>query len=331
MINKNIDKQKMVAGVDIGGTNTVVGIFDFDNNFLSEKSFLTNPDEGVNIFMNRLEEEILELISKYKDTHSLEGIGIAAPSANYFTGIIESPANLKWGNVRIVEILNERFKIPVTLINDANAAALGEQEFGRAKGMKNFAVITLGTGLGTGIVIDGHILYGENGLAGEIGHSIIEKNGRQCNCGRRGCLETYVSASGIKRTVFNLLSSSNDKSELRHINFESVTSKKISELALLHDPIALKAFIITGKILGRALSNMVTCFDPEVIILSGGLAEAGELLLEPTTKYFENSLLSLYKGKVQILNSKLKSGRSAVLGAGSLIKETLCKSMLQVI
>jgi glucokinase len=326
-----LEKQETVVGVDIGGTNTIFGIVDFNNNIISEHSIKTYPERGVDDFFERLALNINETYKKLKPGNVLSGIGIAAPGANHLKGIIQSPANLKWGNVNVYEIMEKYFDVPIALINDAKAAALGEQEFGSAIGINNFIVITLGTGLGTGIVLDGQILHGENGFAGEIGHSIVEKNGRQCNCGRRGCLETYVSASGIKRTVFNLLSSCNEKSEFRYLNFETVTSKHISELALQNDPIALKAFNFTGKIFGRALSNMVTCFDPKVIILYGGLAEAGELLLKPTRKYLENSLLNIYNGKVQILKSKLQNGRSAVLGAGSLVKKTLRKNIAQAI
>lgn len=331
MANNITDKKEIVVGVDIGGTNTVFGIVDFNNNILLEDSFKTIPENGADNFFERLAIIIKEAYGKFESKYVLSGIGVAAPGANYLSGIIESPANLKWGNVNFTEIMRKYFQVPVALINDANAAALGEQEFGKAKGVKNFIVITMGTGLGTGIVVNGQLLYGENGLAGEIGHTIVKKGGRQCNCGRRGCLETYVSANGIRRTVFNFLGHFTEQSELRQISFENVTSKLICELALQNDPIALKAFHFTGKILGRALSNVVANFDPKVIILAGGLAEANELLFEPAIKYFESTLLNVYKGKVQILKSNLQDGRSAVLGATSFVREILCKEILQVI
>ena len=331
MIDKKSDSEKVVIGVDIGGTNTAIGIVNYKNELLLENSFLTKADEGIDAFIKRLTKKIEEAIGRYEATHILEGIGVAAPSANYLNGIIESPANLKWGDVNFIEMMKKNFDVPIALINDANAAALGEQKFGSAKGMNNFIVLTLGTGLGTGIVVNGHLLYGENGFAGEIGHTIIEKDGRQCNCGRRGCLETYVSATGIKRTVFNFLSKYNDQSELRRLNFEDVTGKQISEFALQNDQIALKAFNYTGEILGRALANIVTYFDPQAIILSGGLVDSDELLLNPTLKYFDEFLLNVYKGKVQILKSNLQNGEAAVLGACSFAREEIFENILNII
>ena len=325
-----MNKDQIVIGVDIGGTNTTIGIVDFNNNILFEESFLTKADQGAETFSGRLSNHINDAYSKQKDKFSLEGIGIAAPGANYQNGIIESPANLKWGNVNFIELMKEHIHVPIALINDANAAALGEQQFGSAKGMKNFIVLTLGTGLGAGVVINGHLLYGENGHAGELGHAIIDKNGRQCNCGKYGCLETYVSASGIKRTVFNLLCNSTDTSELRNMDFENITGKMIAELGSRNDPIAVKAFTYTGEILGMALSNLVAFFDPKAIILCGGLVEAGELLLKPTFTYFEKFLLNIYKGKVQIIKSNLQNGKSAVLGACSFIRETISEGIVNV-
>ena len=325
-----MNKDQIVIGVDIGGTNTTIGIVDFHNNIILENSFLTRPDQGADIFSISLARHINNAYSNYKNEYSLEGIGIAAPGANYQNGIIESPANLKWGNVKFIELMKEHFQVPISLINDANAAALGEHQFGSAKGMKNFIVLTLGTGLGTGIVVDGRLLYGENGYAGELGHAIIEKNGRQCNCGKHGCLETYVSASGIKRTVFNLLCNSNDPSELRYMDFEKITGKIIGELGIKNDPIAVKAFNYTGEILGIALSNLVTFFDPKAIILSGGLMEADELLLKPTFTTFERYLLNIYKGKVKIIKSGMTNGKSAVLGACSFIRENISEGIINV-
>ena len=323
-----MNKDQIVIGVDIGGTNTTIGIVDFHNNILLENSFLTNPDQGAAAFSNNLAQYINNSYTLYKNEYNLEGIGIAAPGANYQNGIIEAPANLKWGNVKFIELMKQHFHVPIALINDANAAALGELQFGSAKGMKNFIVLTLGTGLGTGIVVDGHLLYGENGYAGELGHAIIEKNGRQCNCGKHGCLETYVSASGIKRTVLNLLCNSNEPSELRHIDLENITGKLIGELGVKNDPIAVKAFNYTGEILGIALSNLVTFFDPKAIILSGGLTEAGDLLLKPTYTTFEKYLLNIYKGKVKIIKSGMMNGKSAVLGACSFIRENISEGVI---
>jgi glucokinase len=318
-------KQEVIAGVDIGGTNTVLGLIDNENNYLAEKSFETKSENGIDVYIERLVNSINEIFEKFSDAHELIGIGLAAPNANFLTGIIENSVNLKWRNVNLVDLIKKHFNIPIAMINDANAAALGEQICGSAKGMRNFIVLTLGTGLGSGIVVDGNLIYGENGLAGELGHVIVKSDGRKCNCGKNGCLETYISANGIRRTVFDLISYYNEETELQNISFNKLTSKYISELALKNDVIALKAFEFTGEILGRALSNVVAYFDPEAIILVGGLSESGDLLLKPTKFYFEKYLLNIYKGKVQILKSALQNGRAAVLGASSFVTKEINK------
>lgn len=311
--------QDVTIGIDIGGTNTVIGFIDTKGKYLVEDSISTLPDEEAEKFISRLSERIKLLYGPLQNQYNIIGIGVAAPNANYYSGIIETPSNLKWRNVNFVKIMESYFNHPVSIINDANAAALGEQIFGQAKGMKNFIEITLGTGLGSGIVIDGNILLGENGFAGEIGHTIVEPNGRLCNCGRKGCLETYASASGISRTVFFLLSHYNVYSKLRDIPFNQLNGEMISELALKGDPIALQAFEFTGEVLGKALANVSLYYSPEAIILFGGLANAGELLLKPTRHYFEKNLLNVFDGRIKILQSKLQDGNAAVLGASSLI------------
>jgi glucokinase len=215
-------------------------------------------------------------------------------------------------------------------MNDADAAAIGEHSLGVAQKMKNFIVLTLGTGLGSGIFVDGHLMRGENGLAGELGHIIIEQGGRECTCGRNGCLETYVSAGGIKRTASHFLSLLRVESELQNIPFNLLTSKKVSELALKKDPVAMEVFNYTGQILGKALANVVTVFNPEAIILFGGLADSDELLLKPTKFYFENNLLNFYKGHVKILKSGLQNSKAAVFGACEFAKEILVKNIINV-
>jgi glucokinase len=325
-----IDKQEIVVGIDIGGTNTALGIVDFKNNILCEHSFKTCPDKGADDYFGRLDAAIREVYIKFENKYVLSGIGMAAPAANYLKGTIESSANLKWENVDVIKIMKKHFDIPVAIMNDADAAAMGEHVFGVAKNMKNFIVLTLGTGLGSGIFVKGHLLHGENGLAGELGHIIIEQDGRECSCGRKGCLETYVSASGIKRTVSYLLSTSRLETGLKNISLNELTSKKVSELALNKDPVALQVFNYTGEILGKALSNIVTIFDPEAIILFGGLADADELLLKPTKFYFEENLLSFYKGKVKILKSGLQNGKAAVLGSCELVKEKIVNNIINV-
>ena len=238
-------------------------------------------------------------------------------------GTIETPSNINWGKVNFVTLLKEHFQIPIAITNDANAAALGEYEYGLGKGLKNFIVITLGTGLGSGIIINGNLLYSEGGLAGEFGHTIVKPNGRLCNCGRKGCLESYASANGIRRTVFNLIARNNVSSELQNISFNQINSKIIYDLAVKEDTIAAKAFDFTGKILGKALANLATSFVPEAIILFGGLADSGEFLLKPTRYHFEKNLLSIHKNKVKILKSSIENGMAAVLGASSLVNKKI--------
>jgi glucokinase len=330
MIIDITERKEIVVGVDIGGTNTAVAFMNFNDEILVERSFKTESRKSAENFFDRLSGLIKEEYSKISNSYLLSGIGLAAPSVNLIEGTIESPANLNWGNVNLIEILKKHFDFPVSVLNDANAAAIGEYKYGAARGKKNFIVLTLGTGLGSGIFIDGHLLQGENGLAGELGHNIVESNGRECSCGRKGCLETYVSATGLKRSVFHFLSNSNEQSELRNFNFNELTSKKISELALAQDPIALKVFNFTGEILGRALSNAVTYYNPEAIILFGGLADSDGLLLNPVNFYFEKYLLNIYQGKIRILKSDLQNSKAAVLGACNYVMESIRKNEIAV-
>lgn len=316
-------KQKFTVGIDIGGTNTVFGFVDDEGKFLSGNSIPTETDIDPGKFVSKLAASIKKMKSNYESDFLLEGIGVAAPSANYFKGTIEAPSNLNWGNVNIVSILKEHFDLPIAIINDASAAALGEFYHGHAKGIKNFIVITLGTGVGAGVFVDGNLIYGERGLAGELGHIIINHDGRKCNCGRCGCLETYVSATGMRRTVLEFLSFYNDRSELREFTVNQLTGQLISELAGKGDPIAVRAFDFTGQILGRAMANLAAYFSPRLIVLFGGLVNSGNLLLEPTKRYFEENLLNVHKGRIQVLISKLNNGSGAVLGASSIIKREL--------
>jgi glucokinase len=320
-----MEKQNIIVGVDIGGTNTAFGFLNIENQFLYEDSFLTEPVYGAEKFAQKLAKYISDAFRKYSDQYNLCGISMAAPSANFLNGSIESSANLQWKEVKLVNIMKKYFDTPIIILNDGDAAAIGEYVNGSAKGMKNFLVLTLGTGVGSGIIVNGELLSGEHGHAGELGHIIIKPKGRKCKCGRYGCLETYISANGIRRTAVSLLGYYDFKSQLRNISYNDLTSLYISELAEAGDPIALKTFEYTGKILGRALANVVTYFDPEAIILFGGLAEAGDLLLKPTINYFEKSLLNLYKGKVKILKSELQNGKAAILGACSFLKWEMAK------
>ncbi len=319
------NKTAVTLGIDIGGTNTVFGFVDRDGKTYAESSITTNAHEPAQKLFSRLHEKVDELIELNKESVNLVGIGVGAPNANYYKGTVELPPNLKWGVVNILDIIKQYYDVPAAITNDANAAAIGEMTFGAAKGMKDFIVITLGTGLGSGIVVNGQLVYGADGFAGEIGHTIYEPEGRQCGCGRKGCLETYASASGIRRTVFEILYNSMEESELREISFNDLTSKMIYDVAMRGDKIALEAFEFTGKALGIKLADSVAHTSPEAIILFGGLAAAGDLIFEPTKRHMENNLLNIFKNKVKIIPSGLPEGNSAVLGASALIWNELEK------
>lgn len=320
-----MSKNRLVLGVDVGGTNTVFGLVDKSGNIFLNDSIPTNADQSAENLFSRLFEKFHKLSEDARDEFELAGIGIGAPNANYYKGTIENPPNLNWGFVDVVKLINKFSNVPVALTNDANAAALGEMYYGSAKEFKNFIVITLGTGLGSGIVVNGNLLYGHDGFAGEIGHTIYDSNGRQCGCGRKGCLETYVSAPGIKRTVMELIARTNIKSRLRSISYESLDAKMITSAALAGDELALEAFDFTARVLGLKLADSVAHTSPEAIILFGGLANAGDLLLIPTKKYLEENLFHVFKNKVKILKSELNEGKAAVLGAAALIWHELDK------
>ncbi len=311
----------IVIGIDIGGTNAPFNLVDREGNLLIDNvNIATSKHETAESFVEEFHQKIQSVLQTLSSPINLRGIGIGAPNGNYYGGTIEDAANLRWkGIVPFVQLLKKHYDLPIYLTNDANAAAIGEMVFGAAKGIKDFIVITLGTGLGSGIVCNGQLLYGHDGFAGEIGHTIVDYNGRQCQCGRAGCLETYVSATGIKRTVFSLLSELNFPSTLRVVNFNELHSKMISDAAHKGDEIALAAFDYTGKMLGRKLADSVAYTSPKAIFLFGGLANAGDLIFEPTYKYMEENLLNIYKNKVKLLPSGLKNGSAAILGASALV------------
>ena len=312
-------KTEVTLGIDIGGTNTVFGFVDKEGKCVAESAVPTNKNEYASFLFSRLFEKVNEIHKGISDKYFLVGIGIGAPNANYYKGTVELPPNLNWGVVNIIEIVKQYYDLPVAITNDANAAAIGEMEFGAAKGMKDFIVITLGTGVGSGIVIDGKLVYGHDGFAGEIGHTTIYINGRQCGCGRKGCLEAYTSASGIKRTFYELLSNSKEESTLGKISFNDLTSIMIYEAAINGDKIALEAFDYTSKMLGLKLADAVAHTSPEAIFLYGGLSMAGDLIFKPTKKYMDEFALDIFKYKVKLLPSGLKNGETAVLGASALI------------
>lgn len=305
----------VVLGIDIGGTNTKFGLVTFKGELIYRSSVKTNSDKPI----NKLFKSILSDIKKSGAEFNLSGIGIGAPNANYFSGYIESPPNLKWGTVNVNEEFRRLIDVPVALTNDANAGAIGEMIFGKGKNIKDFIFITLGTGLGSGLIVGGNLVYGHDGFAGEIGHVIVKENGRQCGCGRRGCLETYVSAPGLKRTANELLSELNSESLLKKLPYESMTAKDIYNAALKGDEIALLAFERTGEILGKALANSIAYLSPKAIFLFGGLVEAGDLLFKPVKKHMKNNTLNIMKNKVKVLPSGLEEGNAAILGAAALI------------
>ncbi|MGD0278676.1 MAG: ROK family protein [Smithella sp.] len=309
-----------VVGIDIGGTSTKIGIVDEHGKCLNINSINTRQYVDFDDFLKCLHGIIQDIIKSYQDVN-IQGVGVGAPNGNHFRGTIEYAPNLNWkGIVPLVKKFKKYFPdMPVVLTNDAKAAALGEMLYGGAKKMKNFVAITLGTGLGSGFVVDGQLIYGHNGWAGELGHVNVKKNGRLCRCGNRGCLETYVSATGIKRTFFNLLRKRSLKSDLWNVSFNELTSKMIYEEAKKGDAIALEAFAITGEVLGMKLSDIVAITNPEAIFVLGGLAQAGNLILQPTRKSLEKNLFPIFRGKVRILPSNLKRENAAVLGASALV------------
>lgn len=319
--------KELVLGIDIGGTNTKFGFVDRAGNVYGESTCPTRGYPQFDGYLAQLHKQIDAAKAFIGFESQIMGVGIGAPNGNVFSGSIENAPNLEWkGIVPIVDKLQYYYpNQPVVLTNDANAAALGEQAFGAAKGMKDFIVFTLGTGLGSGIIANGELIYGHDGMAGELGHVIVNPNGRFCSCGRRGCLETYVSATGIKRTVFKLLADYTEESALRGIAFDKLSAKMITEAALDDDFIAKQAFEYTGKILGQKLADTVAHFSPEAIILFGGLVRAGDYLLVPTQKHMDDYMLSNYKGKVKLIVSGLQDKNAAVLGAGSLAWKELAK------
>jgi glucokinase len=293
-------------------------------NLLFEGSIKTKGHGDIHQYMQKLSYEINKLLTGKEQEYEIAGIGIGAPNGNYYNGCIEEAPNLEWkGTIHFVDLIKEKFNVPAWLTNDANAAAMGEMIYGGAQGMKDFLCITLGTGVGSGIVANGELIYGHDGFAGEIGHTLVVDNGRKCGCGRCGCLETYASATGIKRTAVELLENNDIPSLLRNIDKRGLDSKFIYEAAKKGDPIAKKCFEITIDILGKALANSVAYTSPEAIFIFGGLAKAHDLLIQPLKEKMEEYLLNIYKGKVNILASKLEGSKAAILGASALVWKEL--------
>jgi glucokinase len=309
-----------VLGIDIGGTKTSVGFVDREGSIFNVTAMPTQADESAQTFVSRLHQRIEEIRVSLPSPYCLSGIGIGAPNAHHDRGTIEKSVNLNWGeSVDFVGLIGKYYDLPVSITNDANAAALGEMLFGNARGMKNFIVVTLGTGLGSCIVAGGRLIYGASGFAGELGHTVVDPDGRACKCGKKGCLETYVSATGLRRTALELLALRCDASPLREISYQNMSSKVIADLAWQGDVIALAAFDRTARILGMKLADAVAHVSPEAIFLAGGLAAAGDLLLKPTEQYMNDFLFRVYQGTVKLMPSGLETGASAILGAAALI------------
>lgn len=309
-----------VVGIDIGGTNTVFGIVDARGNVLASNSIKTAKHAKIEDYVEELYQELTRLIDANNATDKILGIGIGAPNANYFSGMIEGSVNLPWPTpIPLADLVSEKFGIPVTITNDANAAAIGEMTYGAARGLKDFIMITLGTGVGSGIVINGQLVYGHDGNAGELGHVVIKRNnGRLCGCGRTGCLEAYCSATGVARTAREFLEARTEPSLLRNLPIEEITSKDVYDAAVAGDQLAKDIFEFTGTLLGEAFADFITFSSPEAIILFGGLAKSGDLLMNPIKNSLDKNILKVFKGKTKILLSELKESDAAVLGASSL-------------
>ena len=312
-----------VIGVDIGGTGTKYGIVDKDGNVLHSSSMPTNTHAQVTSFIDELHERLSELIEKVGGVGRIKGIGVGAPNGNIYTGTIEYAPNLPWkGIIPFAKMLQDKFKLPVKLTNDANAAAVGEMMYGAAKGMKDFIMITLGTGVGSGIVANGQLIYGHDGFAGELGHTIIIPDGRfHPGTGKKGSLESYASATGVAQSAVEILNTTDRPSILRSIPVEKITSKDVFEAAQKEDAVAKEVFEFTGKILGMSLANFVMFSSPEAIILFGGLTKAGDLILKPTRTHMEANVIEIFQNKVKILFSHLKESDAAILGASALMWE----------
>lgn len=309
-----------VLGIDIGGTNTVFGIVDARGVVVASASIKTAKHNKIEDYLDELYQEATRLIVANDAVDKIHGIGIGAPNSNYFTGMIDDGVNLPWPTpIPLAELVSDKFGIPVAITNDANAAAIGEMTYGAARGLKDFIMITLGTGVGSGIVINGQVVYGHDGLAGELGHLIVKRNnGRLCGCGRTGCLETYCSATGVARTAREFLEARNEPSLLRNLDIDAITSKDVYDAAIQDDKLAKDVFEYTGNILGEAMADMVAFSAPEAFILFGGLAKSGDLLLKPVCAALERNILPCFKGLTKVILSELKEADAAVLGASAL-------------
>ena len=308
-------------GIDIGGTNTDIGLVRDDGRCMAKKNLPTNKYYDASVYVSDICDKIKDLMGENEVT-AIDGIGIAAPAGNFYTGCIENATNLNFkGVIDLAAMFHDHLDVPVVVSNDANAAAYGELVYGGAKGMKHFVMFTLGTGVGSGIVVDGKLVHGKTGGAGELGHAILIPEGRPCGCGRKGCLETYTSATGIRRTALEMMEANPDyDGALRKVDPKELTSKTVGDAAKYGDPLAIKVFEKTGYWLGIALANAVAFSGPEAIFLMGGPVKAGEVLLKPTRESFKKHLCFVYDGSVDIRVSELPDNDAAILGAAALTK-----------
>ena len=329
--------KKLVFGIDIGGTNTAFGLVDengdiFGESAISTKAYMAYDDYPR--YIEDLAKAMHALMDSLSINFELVGIGVGAPNANYYKGTVEIPSNMwKYSDEQIAAGMREEdrnfnfaedlgkyfLNTPIYITNDANAATIGEMVYGGAKGMKDFIMITLGTGVGSGFVANGEMIYGHDGFAGEFGHVIVERGGRECGCGRKGCLEAYASATGIKRTAFELMATMSDPSPLREYTYDQLESAILYQHAIKGDPIAKECFRVTGQKLGYALADAVTITSPQAIFVFGGLAKAGDILFDPIKWYMEENMLAAFKNKVKVLPSELQNKNAAILGASALV------------
>ena len=309
-----------VIGIDMGGTNTAFGLVDARGTVLASSSIKTAKHADINDYIAELHEAIMRLVEENNAVDKINGIGIGAPNACYYTGVIADGVNLPWPTpIPLADLITEKFGIPCVITNDANAAAIGEMTYGVARGMKDFIMITLGTGVGSGIVINGQVVYGHDGFAGELGHVIMKRtNGRMCGCGRSGCLEAYCSATGVARTAREFLEIRTEDSLLRNIPIDEITSKDVYDCAVQDDKLAKEIFEYTGTILGEALADFCTFSSPEAFVLFGGLTKSGELIMKPVREAYKKNVMTCFKGKAKIVLSEMKESDAAVLGASAL-------------
>ena len=309
-----------VLGLDMGGTNSVLGVVDARGHVLGRTSIKTQAYRDINDYVNALYQEAEKIIEPLGGMEMVRGIGAGVPNGNFYTGYIQEAMNLPWQTVPFAKLVSERFGLPCRITNDANAAAMGEMTYGAAKGMKNFIMITLGTGVGSGIVIDGNVVYGHDGFAGELGHTtaVRGENARPCNCGKMGCLEAYASATGVARTAKEILTSTTKETILRQLDVDNITSKDVYDAAEQGDEVAKEIFDFTGTILGQQLADFIAFSAPEAIVLFGGLTKSGDWIKRPIEEAMNKNVLPLWKNKVKVLFSDLKEADAAVLGASAL-------------